>query len=179
MSGGRKFATAAARARRHLRRRDARRFEARVDELWAESDWTRAYCRAWLLDPRNETLCDECGWTNGMVCPECERGCGCETRCSGWRHNEWGNDDDTDTDWLDEDEDPYWYYKLGTLCSGCGQYVGRCSCNVVVELQDGTTRVLPPPDVDEDRRAQDLIEDLKYELPEPSEPEPDYEGSHQ
>lgn len=75
----------------------------------------------------------------------------------------------------DEEYDPYWYYKLGTLCSGCGEYVGSCPCPVVVDLQDGTTRVLLPPDVDEDRRAQDLIEDLKYELPEPGEPNHDDE----
>lgn len=81
---------------------------------------------------------------------------------------------DDESGWYDDEEyDPYWYYKLGTLCSGCGEYVGSCSCPVVVNLQDGTTRVLFPPDVDEDRRAQDLIEDLKYETPEQDEPNHD------
>lgn len=116
MSGGRKFATSAARARRHLRRRDARRFEQAVDELFAESDWSRAECRAYLLDPLNETLCDDCGWSMGMVCPECERGCGCETRCSGWRHSEYFDDDDPDS--RDEFE-----------CEGCGAgHEYHCVC---------------------------------------------------
>lgn len=88
-----------------------------------------------------------------------------------------GWQEEYDDGYYDDEHDPYWYYQLGTLCSGCGLYVGSCSCPVVVELQDGTTRVLPPPDVDEDRRAQDVIEDLKYEQPEPAEPNfDDWEG---
>ncbi|MFD4050154.1 hypothetical protein ACFWSF_32170 [Streptomyces sp. NPDC058611] len=39
-------------------------------------------------DPRNQTLCEDCGWTVGMTCPECAKGCGCEYQCSGWRHEE-------------------------------------------------------------------------------------------
>jgi hypothetical protein len=45
-------------------------------------------------DPLNELLCDTCGWTVGMACPECP-GCGCYTgRCSGWRHGEYMHDDE-------------------------------------------------------------------------------------
>ncbi|WP_188831184.1 hypothetical protein [Nocardia camponoti] len=41
-----------------------------------------------LHDPLNQTLCETCGWTLRMVCPECP-GCGCYNgRCSGWRHRE-------------------------------------------------------------------------------------------
>ncbi|AYF78163.1 hypothetical protein D7D52_34910 [Nocardia yunnanensis] len=44
-------------------------------------------------DPRNQLLCGKCGWTVGMVCPECP-GCGCYNgRCSGWRHHEYAMDD--------------------------------------------------------------------------------------
>ncbi|MFD9721093.1 hypothetical protein [Streptomyces sp. NPDC059076] len=39
-------------------------------------------------DPRNQLLCATCGWTNGMACPECAKGCGCEYDCTGWRHEE-------------------------------------------------------------------------------------------
>jgi hypothetical protein len=51
---------------------------------------------AWLTDPANEVMCDRCGWTWGMVCPECAKGCGCETSCAGWRHHDWGINDDED-----------------------------------------------------------------------------------
>ncbi|MEU7855157.1 hypothetical protein [Nonomuraea sp. NPDC049141] len=36
-----------------------------------------------MTDPANQILCEDCGWTMGMICPECTKGCGCETRCSG------------------------------------------------------------------------------------------------
>ncbi len=29
-----------------------------------------------------------------MICPECSKGCGCVTSCTGWRHGEWGAEDD-------------------------------------------------------------------------------------
>lgn len=50
-----------------------------------------------LGDPRdsaNHVMCNRCGWTNAMVCPECT-GCGCyNLRCSGWRHAEYMTDDE-------------------------------------------------------------------------------------
>jgi hypothetical protein len=50
--------------------------------------WTFAEAQAEYDDPRNEILCETCGWTVGMVCPECP-GCGCyNSSCSGWRHEE-------------------------------------------------------------------------------------------
>jgi hypothetical protein len=42
-------------------------------------------------DPRNQVLCDRCGWTGGMACPECA-GCGCDHGCTGWRHAEYDPD---------------------------------------------------------------------------------------
>lgn len=45
-------------------------------------------------DPGYDVLCEVCGWLNNMVCPECAKGCGCENRCTGWRHGEWNIDDD-------------------------------------------------------------------------------------
>lgn len=45
-------------------------------------------------DPANKLLCETCGWTVGMICPECP-GCGCYNgRCSGWRHEEAAADDE-------------------------------------------------------------------------------------
>lgn len=47
-----------------------------------------------MSDPANEILCDTCGWTVGMACPECP-GCGCyNSSCSGWRHRDDEMDDD-------------------------------------------------------------------------------------
>jgi hypothetical protein len=46
-------------------------------------------------DSRNRVMCNTCGWTWSMVCPECIPGCGCHNgRCSGWRHREYRHDDD-------------------------------------------------------------------------------------
>lgn len=60
-------------------------------------------------DPRNQLLCQTCGWTNGMVCPECP-GCGCyNDQCSGWRHHEYAHEDD---DYDDPDRNIY--------CRECG-----------------------------------------------------------
>jgi hypothetical protein len=48
-------------------------------------------------DPANELLCEKCGWTVGMVCPECP-GCGCyNLTCTGWRHREyWTAEEEAD-----------------------------------------------------------------------------------
>jgi hypothetical protein len=49
-----------------------------------------------LADPANQLLCETCGWTLGMICPECP-GCGCYNgRCTGWRHGEYAHEDDRD-----------------------------------------------------------------------------------
>ncbi|MEU4948075.1 hypothetical protein ACFYN3_35580 [Streptomyces lavendulae] len=39
-------------------------------------------------------LCETCGWTLRMLCPECGPGCGCSTACSGWRHGEYQQDEE-------------------------------------------------------------------------------------
>ncbi|MGW4635550.1 bifunctional DNA primase/polymerase [Nocardia sp. NPDC004415] len=68
---------------------------------------TYAEALAEMNNPLNQTLCETCGWTNRMVCPECP-GCGCyNDRCTGWRHHEFGADDEPD------DDDGYY-------CEGCG-----------------------------------------------------------
>ncbi|WP_060178018.1 hypothetical protein [Streptomyces sp. IMTB 1903] len=41
----------------------------------------------------DDVMCTACLWTYGIICPECA-GCGCSTRCSGWRHAEYAQDDD-------------------------------------------------------------------------------------
>ena len=51
-------------------------------------------------DPATTLLCATCGWTVGMVCPECSPGCGCVSTCSGWRHREYSHDDDL----MDDDD---------------------------------------------------------------------------
>lgn len=59
-----------------------------------------AVLKARREDPANQIMCRDCGWTYGMVCPECAKGCGCEYECTGWRHEEMraatGNYDDED-----------------------------------------------------------------------------------
>lgn len=42
----------------------------------------------------DDVLCERCGWTFGMMCPECSKGCGCSVGCTGWRHWEYGDQDD-------------------------------------------------------------------------------------
>jgi hypothetical protein len=70
-----------------------------IQEIADDEDITLAEAEAILDDPRNQIFCKVCGWTNGMVCPECP-GCGCyNSQCSGWRHDEYaGDDDDPDPD---------------------------------------------------------------------------------
>jgi hypothetical protein len=61
-------------------------------------------------DPTYKLMCATCGWALAMICPECT-GCGCDTSCSGWRHNEYAGDDDED-----DPEDDRW------LECECGSY---------------------------------------------------------
>ncbi|MFY0516035.1 hypothetical protein ACOMD4_37470 [Streptomyces anulatus] len=73
-------------------------------------------------DPRNQLLCDRCGWTNGMVCPECAKGCGCEYECTGWRHEEMR----AATGGYDEDDNPYGCQECGA--GGGGNPYEECCC---------------------------------------------------
>lgn len=60
-------------------------------------DQALEYLRQEQNNPLNQLLCETCGWTNRMVCPECS-GCGCDDYCSGWRHTEFAEGDpDHDT----------------------------------------------------------------------------------
>jgi hypothetical protein len=53
-----------------------------------------AYLEQERNEPANQVLCEKCGWTIGMICPECS-GCGCNNHlCTGWRHKEYADDDD-------------------------------------------------------------------------------------
>lgn len=86
------------------------------------------YLRQEQNDPRNQLLCEKCGWTNGMVCPECP-GCGCyNDQCSGWRHHEYAHDED------DSDYDPYGCSECGA--GGSGDPYGECVCGDYVD-EDG------------------------------------------
>ena len=73
--------------------------EEAIAELMDANEWTREEAEAALDDPRNQTLCEVCGWTMGMICPECSKGCGCSTNCSGWRHREFRSADADGEDW--------------------------------------------------------------------------------
>ena len=81
------------------------------------------YLRHQQNDPANQVMCKTCGWTYGMVCPECAEGCGCEYECTGWRHAEMR----AATGDYDEDDDN------GMGCSECGagssgDPYGECVC---------------------------------------------------
>jgi hypothetical protein len=84
-----------------------------------ELSWEEA--EAAYDDPANQLLCETCGWTLGMICPECP-GCGCYTgQCSGWRHREYSSDDEQDERREDE------------CCEECGADVSlgsydECAC---------------------------------------------------
>lgn len=80
------------------------------------------YLRQQQTDPANQVMCDRCGWTNGMVCPECEPGCGCSVGCTGWRHEEVR----AATGDYDEDDDPYGCPECGA--GGGGDPYGECVC---------------------------------------------------
>jgi hypothetical protein len=65
-----------------------------IRERMDETGDTFADVEAFVTDPANKTMCETCGWTFGMVCPECP-GCGCyNRRCSGWRHREYMHEDE-------------------------------------------------------------------------------------
>ncbi|WP_109745467.1 hypothetical protein [Salinispora vitiensis] len=65
-----------------------------IQDIAQRNDWTFPVAQAAYDDPANQVMCQECGWTNGMVCPECP-GCGCyNSGCSGWRHEEFMDDDE-------------------------------------------------------------------------------------
>lgn len=72
-------------------------------------------------DPRNQLLCEDCGWLAGDVCPECAKGCGCEYNCSGWRHAEMRA---ASGDF--EDDDEYGCEECGA--GSGGDPYGECCC---------------------------------------------------
>ncbi|MFE4915842.1 hypothetical protein ACFRCX_30525 [Streptomyces sp. NPDC056652] len=80
------------------------------------------YLRREQNDPRNQIMCRDCGWTYGMVCPECAKGCGCEYECTGWRHEEMR----AATGDYDEDDDPNACPECGA--GGGGDPYGECCC---------------------------------------------------
>jgi hypothetical protein len=61
---------------------------AELVEFLDGTDYTPAEAVRIMTDPANELLCETCGWTAGMTCPECA-GCGCSEGCTGWRHQEY------------------------------------------------------------------------------------------
>ena len=59
-----------------------------------DNEWTFADAEAHYDNPLNKPLCETCGWTVGMACPECPKGCGCSVGCTGWRHHEYRHEDE-------------------------------------------------------------------------------------
>lgn len=80
------------------------------------------YLRQQQNDPANKLMCTTCGWTFGMVCPECAKGCGCDYECPGWRHAEMR----AATGDYDGDEDSYGCPECGA--GGGGDPYGECVC---------------------------------------------------
>jgi hypothetical protein len=113
-------------ARARMAARDINFTQARLEVLaireLADCDGlTFAAAEAEYDDPRNQVMCDVCGWTFGMVCPECP-GCGCYNgQCSGWRHSEYRDEYDPD----DPDRDR-------GICGECGYETNAagygCAC---------------------------------------------------
>lgn len=61
-------------------------------------------------EPCYQVLCEDCGWTTSMTCPECP-GCGCyDDVCTGYRHHEFGDSssddphDDYESNYFDDDD---------------------------------------------------------------------------
>lgn len=72
------------------------------------------------VDTTRQLLCETCGWSVAMVCPECP-GCGCYNgQCTGWRHSEYAEDDP------DNDVDSWGCPECGA--GGGGDPYGECTC---------------------------------------------------
>jgi len=75
-----------------------------------------------VSDPANQILPCICGWTIGTVCPERAKGCGCSTRCSGWRHRELAGGDGGPEDQIVERDKRVGEYncrtRYGSACRG-------------------------------------------------------------
>jgi hypothetical protein len=86
-------------ARRRSREKNLPYQQAREDvivihQLASEDELTWDEAEAVYDDPANQILCETCGWTMGMACPECT-GCGCNNfTCTGWRHEEYMDSDE-------------------------------------------------------------------------------------
>lgn len=69
-----------------------------IEDIAVEHGTSYEAAEQWYDSPGNQLMCETCGWTNNMVCPECPKGCGCETNCTGWRHRDYmaglGSDDE-------------------------------------------------------------------------------------
>lgn len=90
--------TRAARARareKNLPYQQAREDVIAIHQLATDDGLTWDEAEAIYDDPANQVICDTCGWTAGMTCPECPSGCGCNNlTCSGWRHDEFMLDEE-------------------------------------------------------------------------------------
>lgn len=127
----------------------ARETELAIRERMDADGESYAEAEAFVTDPANEVLCHKCGWTNGMVCPECP-GCGCYNhQCTGWRHREYMHPDERAEIEAAEAECPE--------CGGDTRTGYDCDCDDYPAAGDGQDH----DDDDEDRRTDDAIEAWK------------------
>lgn len=137
----------------------AREIELAIHARMADTGEDYAEAEEIVTDPANQVLCKACGWTVGMVCPECP-GCGCYNhQCSGWRHREYMHPDERAELEAAEAECPE--------CGGDTRTGYDCHCDDLADLDDAAASRPSGPS------AEDDYED-DYE-PDDYEPEPDYE----
>lgn len=128
----------------------ARETELAIRDRMDETGEGYGEAEAIVTDPANQLLCGTCGWTVGMVCPECPKGCGCESGCRGWRHREYMHPDDLAELEAAEAECPE--------CGGDTRTGYDCDCD------DYRPAVLSDAEAaadEEDRRADDAIQAWK------------------
>ncbi|CNF63193.1 Uncharacterised protein [Mycobacterium tuberculosis] len=130
----------------------ARDTELAIRERMDADGESYAEAEAFVTDPRNEVLCEKCGWTVAMVCPECP-GCGCYNhQCTGWRHREYMHPDDLAELEAAEAECPE--------CGGDTRTGYDCDCDDYRAAGGGQDHA----DDDEDRRADDALQAWKDDL---------------
>jgi hypothetical protein len=117
--------------------------------LMPELDCNFEMAENYYDDPANRIMCETCGWTYAMVCPECSPGCGCNNgRCSGWRHEEYMHEDDL----RDLDGDG----GCPECGAGAGPYDESCDC-----VPEGAAAVNVEPEPEPDWK------DYRRDEPEP------------
>jgi hypothetical protein len=140
----------------------AREVELDIRTRMDETGEGYAEAEAIVTHPANQVICHTCGWTAGMVCPECP-GCGCyNLQCSGWRHREYMHPHDLAELEAAEAECPE--------CGGDTRTGYDCHCDEygIADASDAAAD-------EEDRRVDDAIQAWKDDraMGGPAEPDPE------